>query len=146
MSRWPAQVVTDLPLPGRIPGRRVLQVRIEPPHGPMSIFVVHLSLDRSTQARQIDYIASLTRRDVPSILMGDFNCDADVLRDHPALQRAGFLLRHYDHPTFPSWAPKRAIDHIVTSPHLRVDDIRTLPQLHSDHLPLEARVSARDPA
>ncbi|MGH8517095.1 MAG: endonuclease/exonuclease/phosphatase family protein [Panacagrimonas sp.] len=144
VSRWPAQVLSDQPLPGRIPGRRVLQVRIEPPQGPLSIFVVHLSLDRSTQARQIEYIASLTDRDVPSILMGDFNCDAGVLRDHPALKRAGFVIRHPDRPTFPSWAPTRAIDHIVTSPHLMVDDLRTLPQLHSDHLPLEAQVSARD--
>ena len=41
-------------------------------------------------------------------------------------------------PTFPSWAPKRAIDHILVSHTLEVEDLRTLPHLVSDHLPITA--------
>jgi endonuclease/exonuclease/phosphatase family metal-dependent hydrolase len=143
LSRWPARIIGDHPLPGLIPGRRVLHVDVESPLGPLKIFVVHLALSRSTQRQQIEYIASLTGADVPSILMGDFNCDAETLRDHPALRKAGFVVAEHHRPTFPSWAPRRAIDHIVTSPHLAVDELYTLPRLHSDHLALGAHLSAR---
>ena len=143
LSRWPARIVGDHALPGLIPGRRVLHVDVESPLGPLKIFVVHLALSRSTQRQQIDYIASLTGSQVPSILMGDFNCDADTLRSHPALRQAGFVVAQQHRPTFPSWAPRRAIDHIVTSPHLGVDDLFTLPRLHSDHLALGAQLSSR---
>jgi endonuclease/exonuclease/phosphatase family metal-dependent hydrolase len=143
LSRWPTRIVGDHALPGLIPGRRVLHVELESPLGPLKIFVVHLALSRSAQRDQIEYIASLTGADVPSILMGDFNCDADTLRQHPALRRAGFVVPPHHRPTFPSWAPTKAIDHIVTSPHLTVDELYTLPQLHSDHLALGAHLSAR---
>lgn len=146
LSRWPARIVGDHPLPGLIPGRRVLHVDVDSPVGPLRMFVVHLALGRSAQRQQIEYIASLTGSDVPSILMGDFNCDAEVLRQHPALRKAGFVVAEHHRPTFPSWAPSRAIDHIVTSPHLSVDDLYTLPRLHSDHLALGAHLSVRGPA
>jgi endonuclease/exonuclease/phosphatase family metal-dependent hydrolase len=143
LSRWPTRIVGDHALPGRIPGRRALHVEVQSPLGLLRILVVHLALGRTVQRQQIEYIASLTGADVPSILMGDFNCDAGALRDHPALRRAGFVVAQHHRPTFPSWAPSRAIDHIVTSPHLSVDDLYTLPPLHSDHLALGADVSVR---
>jgi endonuclease/exonuclease/phosphatase family metal-dependent hydrolase len=43
--------------------------------------------------------------------------------------------------TFPSWRPRRAIDHILTTPSVRVEELWTLPHPVSDHLPLAARVS-----
>lgn len=143
LSRWPTRIIADHALPGLIPGRRALHVEIESPLGPLGIVVVHLALGRATQRKQIEYVASLTRGDVPSILMGDFNCDAAALRRHPALRRAGFVMAHQSVPTFPSWAPSRAIDHIVASSHLAISNLRTLPQLHSDHLGLVAQVSTR---
>jgi endonuclease/exonuclease/phosphatase family metal-dependent hydrolase len=143
LSRWPVRIAGDHALPGLIPGRRVLHVDVDSPLGTLRIFVIHLALSPSTRGQQIEYIASLTREEMPSILMGDFNCDAETLRRHPALQRAGFVIAHQHRPTFPSWAPRRAIDHILTSPHLVVDELFTLPQLHSDHLALGAELSAR---
>lgn len=143
LSRWPTRVIADRALPGLIPGRRALHVEIESPLGPVGIVVVHLALGRATQQKQIEYVASMTRGETPSILMGDFNCDDAALRRHPALRRAGFVMSRQCVPTFPSWAPSRAIDHIVASSHLAIDSLRTLPQLHSDHLGLVAQVSAR---
>ena len=43
-------------------------------------------------------------------------------------------------PTFPSWEPTRAIDHILVSSGMRVENIWTLPHPVSDHLPIAARV------
>jgi endonuclease/exonuclease/phosphatase family metal-dependent hydrolase len=38
--------------------------------------------------------------------------------------------------TFPSWRPVRNIDHILTSPSLRISEVRTLHHAFSDHLPI----------
>lgn len=146
LSRWPTRIIADHALPGLIPGRRALHVEVESPLGSVDIFVLHLALSRTAQRQQIEYVVSRTRGDVPSILMGDFNCDAAPLSQHPALRRAGFVIAHQRLPTFPSWAPSRAIDHIVASTHLAIDNLRTLPRLHSDHLALVAQVSTRPSA
>jgi endonuclease/exonuclease/phosphatase family metal-dependent hydrolase len=42
--------------------------------------------------------------------------------------------------TFPSWKPRRAIDHILVSSGLEIEHLWTLPHPVSDHLPLAARV------
>jgi len=39
-------------------------------------------------------------------------------------------------PTFPSWRPQRAIDHILVSEGLRADNARAMPAANSDHLAL----------
>ena len=39
-------------------------------------------------------------------------------------------------PTFPSWRPQRAIDHILLSEGLRGDNARAMPAANSDHLAL----------
>ena len=39
-------------------------------------------------------------------------------------------------PTFPSWQPVRGIDHILTSPSLRIERLRAVDFWCSDHLPL----------
>jgi endonuclease/exonuclease/phosphatase family metal-dependent hydrolase len=43
-------------------------------------------------------------------------------------------------PTFPSWKPRRALDHIITSPGIVLDKVWALPQAFSDHLPLAAEI------
>jgi endonuclease/exonuclease/phosphatase family metal-dependent hydrolase len=39
-------------------------------------------------------------------------------------------------PTFPSWRPNRAIDHILVSGPLQLQEMRALPAAASDHLAL----------
>jgi endonuclease/exonuclease/phosphatase family metal-dependent hydrolase len=43
-------------------------------------------------------------------------------------------------PTFPSWKPRRALDHILTSPAITLEKTWALPQAFSDHLPLAAEI------
>jgi endonuclease/exonuclease/phosphatase family metal-dependent hydrolase len=43
-------------------------------------------------------------------------------------------------PTFPSWKPKRALDHILASPSVALEKVWTLPQAFSDHLALAAEI------
>jgi endonuclease/exonuclease/phosphatase family metal-dependent hydrolase len=42
--------------------------------------------------------------------------------------------------TFPSWQPRHAIDHILTSSSIEIERLWTLPHPVSDHLPLAARI------
>ncbi|MEN1728414.1 MAG: EEP domain-containing protein, partial [Pseudomonadota bacterium] len=50
--------------------------------------------------------------------------------------RAGLIIPSPQRLTFPSWEPKRAIDHILISPHMDVSDVDALPVEFSDHRPL----------
>ena len=43
-------------------------------------------------------------------------------------------------PTFPSWKPRRALDHILLSESLQLERVWALPQAFSDHLPLAAEI------
>jgi endonuclease/exonuclease/phosphatase family metal-dependent hydrolase len=43
-------------------------------------------------------------------------------------------------PTFPSWRPRRAIDHILVSEGLELEELWTLPRAFSDHLAVCASV------
>jgi endonuclease/exonuclease/phosphatase family metal-dependent hydrolase len=48
-------------------------------------------------------------------------------------------------PTFPSWKPRRALDHILVSPEIRIEKVWTLPQAFSDHLALAAEIQLPTP-
>lgn len=140
LSRWPTEIAGDHALPGPVPGRRVLQVAVRIHDRELSVFVVHLSLGREARHRQIAHVASLTRPDRPSVILGDFNCEPQVLAGHPALREAGFRVTAGALPTYPSWAPRRSLDHILVSRGLSLDDVRTLPKGASDHLAVSALV------
>lgn len=147
LSRWPVKLIEEHALPGPIRGRSALQLELSMPDSRqrLEIFVTHLSLGRQTQNRQLDYLVERAGRDVPSLIVGDLNAEPSVLRAHPALKAAGFWLPESPPPTFPSWAPKRSIDHVLLSPHLELHRLETLSQARSDHLPLAAEISIRRP-
>jgi endonuclease/exonuclease/phosphatase family metal-dependent hydrolase len=145
LSRWPARIVADHALPGPIRGRRTLHVEVQTPNGALAVYVAHLSLGRSTQMEQLHYLAELAGSHAHSIIVGDLNCDPDLLRQHPALSRAGFWLPEQSPLTFPSWAPRRSIDHVLPSRDVAIHSLRALPRALSDHLPLAAEISLREP-
>ena len=144
LSRWPVRVIEEHALPGPIRGRCALQLELQVPGiQPLEIFVTHLSLGRRTQQRQLDYLVACTRSGRPTVIVGDLNAEPALLHAHPALKAAGFWLPDSPPPTFPSWAPKRSIDHILLSPQIELHQLGTLPQSRSDHLPLAAEISIR---
>jgi endonuclease/exonuclease/phosphatase family metal-dependent hydrolase len=143
LSRWPARIVDDHALPGPFPGRRALHVEFTVHGRSLSAFIVHLSLGRAAQDRQIEHVAGIATLDQPTMILGDFNCEPRVLRDHPALQRAGFAVPEHRIATYPSWAPRRSLDHIILSPHLEMRRIETLPQAASDHLAVRGEIALK---
>ena len=138
--REPAEVL-DYPLPGRIPGRGALWARFGADSGGLIVVIAHLSLGPAARRAQFEFLAELIGDHERVVLMGDLNCSAHspelkYLYKHTALTPPAESAP----PTFPSWRPRRAIDHILATPGIRIERLWTLPHPVSDHLPLAARV------
>ncbi len=141
LSRERPSEILDYALPGRVAGRGVLLARFGDGVDSLSIAVVHLSLGAQSRAAQLDFIAELLADAPHAVLMGDFNCGHDA----PEMQK---LYRHTRlrpptdfPPTFPSWKPVRALDHIVCSDGIATEPPRALIAGRSDHLAVALELS-----
>ena len=137
----PAEVL-DYPLPGRIPGRGALWARFGDGDSRLVLVVAHLSLGPTARKRQFAFLAELIGKQRHVVLMGDLNCTLHSGELKSLFQKTSLTPPAEPPPsTFPSWRPRRAIDHILTTPSVRIEQLWTLPHPVSDHLPLAARVS-----
>jgi len=135
LSRFRPHSVVRHRLPGP-PGRGALVAEIGHTPGALAVFVLHLSLGRGTRLRQMRYLAGLVNRFEHVIFMGDLNCDPaspemQLLLDETRLESS---VRHQG--TFPSWRPRRRIDHILVTPEIRVQRSFVPAWRYSDHLPI----------
>ncbi|HEX7371009.1 MAG TPA: endonuclease/exonuclease/phosphatase family protein [Rhodanobacteraceae bacterium] len=140
ISRTAPDEVLDYPLPGRIRGRGVLLARYGEGREALTVAVAHLSLGTQSRARQLDFIADLLKGCSNAVLMGDFNCPPDSPELGNLFSRTTLAPPEHPAPTFPSWRPQRAIDHILVSSRISVQRMWTLPAAFSDHLPLAAEL------
>ena len=136
LSKLEPVEVSDHALPGRIGGRGVLMARFGDGDEGLVIAVAHLSLGANSRRSQLAFIAELLADHPHAVLMGDFNCvpdrpEMDLLYHRTHLRPPSFCV-----PTFPSWRPQRAIDHILVSERLTFADARAIPAAFSDHLAL----------
>ncbi len=138
ISRSQPAEVLDYPLPGR--GRGVLLARYGNDRDSLLVAVAHLSLGPQARLRQLSFIAELLHGHPHTVLMGDLNCDPDSLELRVLFARTSLSEPLQVRPTFPSWHPQRAIDHILVSSDIRIERMWTLPDAFSDHLPLAAEV------
>ncbi|WP_225764890.1 endonuclease/exonuclease/phosphatase family protein [Stenotrophomonas sp. Marseille-Q4652] len=140
LSRLEPVEVQDHALPGRIGGRGVLLAKFGDGAEGLAVAVAHLSLGAGSRMSQLAFIAELLSDHPNAVLMGDFNCMADrpemqTLYRKTTLQPPGCLV-----PTFPSWRPERAIDHILVSSTLQQREVEAVPAAFSDHLALAMSV------
>ncbi|MET0131255.1 MAG: endonuclease/exonuclease/phosphatase family protein [Stenotrophomonas chelatiphaga] len=136
LSRLEPVEVQDHALPGRIGGRGVLLAKFGDGADGLAVAVAHLSLGAGSRLSQLSFIAEMLSDHPNAVLMGDFNCLAErpemqVLYQKTTLQPPGCVV-----PTFPSWRPDRAIDHILVSSSLQQRSIEAVPAAFSDHLAL----------
>ncbi len=139
LSRYRPTEVSEVSLPSRIPGRGALIARFGEEADGLLVVVAHLSLDRRTQAQQMEFLGNLIGDHSHAILMGDLNCSWDNLRTHAALGG----LRGGPHPllSYPSWRPTRSLDHILVTPGLDIQHTQVVSHVTSDHLPLAMDVA-----
>ena len=141
LTRLKPAEVRDYALPSRIPGRGAMWVRFDLDGSELIVVVVHLSLGPQARVRQLNFIADLIWSSPHAVLMGDFNCSLDSPEMTQLLRRTGLTPAHGAPPlTFPSWRPRRAIDHILVSEKMEIEQLYTLPHAVSDHLPLVAEI------
>ncbi|MFA9460502.1 endonuclease/exonuclease/phosphatase family protein [Thiohalorhabdus sp. Cl-TMA] len=139
LSRIPVQAVHEHRLPGAMDGRGVLETRFNLDGRPLSVFITHLALRQRTRMRQVAYLAKLVNAVGPSVVMGDFNAKPRSKELKLLCERAGLRLSTRPvHGTLPSWRPRVAVDHILASPEIVLEEYGPLPELLSDHLPVQA--------
>jgi endonuclease/exonuclease/phosphatase family metal-dependent hydrolase len=140
ISRMEPQAVLDYPLPSRIPGRGALLAKFGEGDDTLAVMVAHLSLSAPARARQLGFIAELMQEFPHAILMGDLNTEPHSAEMQHLFAKCGLQPPAQPTPTFPSWKPKRALDHILASSAIVIDKVWSLPQAFSDHLPLAAEI------
>lgn len=138
-SRYAVRHVDNHLLPGTGEPRYLSEAEVLVEGIPVRVFVTHLSLQRQVRTGQIDHIAAfIDDVDGPTLLAGDFNAST---QDELLLLAESRLQQATSAPTFPSWKPVKALDHLFFSAHFRVEHVEAhRDDLFSDHLPLVAQV------
>lgn len=140
LSRIEPSEVIDYPLPGRIKGRGALFVRFGTGTDALVVVIAHLSLGAAARMGQLGFIAELLAPFPHAVLMGDLNTEPTSPEMRRLFEKTALQAPAVSTPTFPSWKPRRALDHILTSADITLDRTWTLPRAFSDHLPLAAEI------
>jgi endonuclease/exonuclease/phosphatase family metal-dependent hydrolase len=146
LSRIAPAEMEDHRLPGAIPGRGAIVVRL--PFGEATVLVVllHLSLGERSRALQLEYVKGLIDGEDQVVVMGDMNSHlADLLFDSP-LAETNLRPAETVGPTYPSWRPALALDHILVSPTLKIGECEVLDLKLSDHRPVAVSLTRTETA
>lgn len=140
LSRLAPDSVEEHRLPGTLPGRGAIHARYGEGGDALHIFVAHLALSHRGRTRQLDYLSEIIAPLRHVVLMGDLNCTLEQIQGHKRFSAS--LPLHPVRPllSYPSWQPRRALDHILLSDSLEAEDVRVLDHLFSDHLPIAVDV------
>ena len=136
LSRYQPDKITDIRLPGFIPGRRAIMVRYGKGDSSLTLFIMHLALSKRARLNQLNFISDFVNDSAHAILMGDLNCKADSDEMNLLFQKTKLRRPLSECHTFPSWRPHQPIDHILITSELKVLDVKALSDTFSDHLPL----------
>ena len=117
-------------------GMKKLVMELELEH--VTFFLVHLALNYKTRQQQILHLYHMIKEtDRPYIVAGDFNlfmgeAEIQLLLAASHLQNADPSMQ----PSYPSHKPKRHLDFVLHSPHIKVNCFEMPKVRLSDHLPL----------
>lgn len=136
LSRVEPHAMEDHKLPGAIPGRGAIVARL--PHGDTSVLVVllHLSLGERSRQQQLNYIRRLIAHEEHVVLMGDMNSHLKQLLFNSPLAHTNLRPADQVQPTYPAWRPALALDHVLVSPGLAIQEYEVLDCRLSDHRPI----------
>ena len=143
LSRREPTGLEDHKLPGFIPGRGAVVLRIPYAGDELVVVMLHLSLGERSRRLQLDYIAEQIEHERQVVVMGDMNTPLPRLMEHTHLKRLDIAPAAPSEPTYPAWRPALALDHILVTPNLAVNDFQVLNCRLSDHRPIAVEISAR---
>ncbi len=145
LSRFRPSEINEVRLPGMIPGRGALCVRFGAGADALLLLIVHLALGPRARARQLESLVAVINSHRHVILMGDLNCRSESKEMQWLLRRTDLSEPIHGLYTFPSWRPRRNIDHILVSAPIHVDSVRVLNHTISDHLPIAMDITLPAP-
>ena len=130
----------------RIPGRNSGE-----PDWPVDVVSVHLDFSRASVRRKqaLEMVRLLSEREVPLVVMGDFNSQWSDRDSALRILADGLGLRTWRESeaegleTFPLTGKR--LDWILISPELEFRDYRVLPDVLSDHLGVAAAIAPKTP-
>jgi endonuclease/exonuclease/phosphatase family metal-dependent hydrolase len=140
LSRLEPLEILDYVLPGRLAGRGVLIASFGEGKQRWQLAITHLSLGVRSRNLQCHFLADLFGDARRLVLMGDFNCEADAPEMQVLYRRTRLQPPPHRVPTFPSWEPKRSLDHIICA-GFAVNDYATVLAAGSDHLGVAVSLS-----
>jgi endonuclease/exonuclease/phosphatase family metal-dependent hydrolase len=144
LSRIEPQVLEDHKLPGAIPGRGAVVMRIPFAGDDLVVVMLHLSLGVRSRRRQLAYVAELVSHERQVVLMGDMNTPLSELMRDTALAKLDLRPAENVGPTYPAWSPLFALDHVLVSGNLRISEYEVLNCRLSDHRPIAVEISSRE--
>ncbi len=144
LSRLTPTRLEEYRLPGTLPGRGAIHARFGSGPDALHMFVAHLALGFRTRSRQLDYLSEIIAPLRHVIVMGDLNCTPEQLYAHSRFCASLPLKPALPPLSYPSWQPRRALDHILLSTSLEANEVRVLDQLFSDHLPIAVDITLPD--
>lgn len=144
LSRYRPLDVKEYKLPGLIPGRGAIVARYGTEEDPLVLVLMHLSLSKSGQQRQLGFISELISKYRHVVLMGDMNNHAEELLTRTPLKDTDLVPLPDTAHSFPSWRPEKALDHILVSPSLQVRQAEVVSYPMSDHLPIAMDIALPD--
>lgn len=136
LARTPLHRISHSPLPGNLPGRGFMLAELD---AETILVNTHLALNAKVQKQQLGHIFERIRRYPNRIVMGDFNASAAKLKQWLA-ELAPDMYLASEQPTYPSWRPRIALDHIILSRSIGLRDYTVMQHRYSDHLPVSATI------
>ena len=140
-SRFPLSAARRHFLPSVGERRGALEVSVQSPQGPVSVWCMHWGLKSEERERQAARLAGwLAAAQRPVIVCGDVNEQADA----PAMRRLLAETGLHDAgaagaaPTYPADVPTARIDVLCHSPALRLERCEVVDTRASDHRPVVA--------
>ena len=142
LCRLTPNSMEDHKLPGRIPGRGAIVVRL--PFGSQELFVVvlHLSLGERSRRMQLQYVRRLIEFEEHVVVLGDLNSHLGKLLNDSPLAHCHLKSPGQAKPTYPSWRPSLALDHVLVSPGLEFSQYEVLDCHLSDHRPIAVSIQS----
>jgi len=136
LSRITPNFIEEHTLPGNIPGRGALLAYFTQGQTTLAVAVAHLSLGARSRMAQIEALAGLVSEVDHGIILADSNCSGQALTANPALRKIGLRSNSPSLPSYPSWQPRRDLDHIICTSKLKTRPARVPDVRLSDHRPV----------
>jgi endonuclease/exonuclease/phosphatase family metal-dependent hydrolase len=141
LSRFEPSEVVEHRLPGVIPGRGTLLVRYGEGADGLDLAVVHLALGKRARTQQLKFLARKLDSARNLIVVGDLNTEVNSPPVAEFCETMALRAPTGGLPSYPSWQPQRAIDHILVSERLRTGVAEVFDMTFSDHCPVALEIA-----